>query len=176
MTDRATAPQTAQQAAQVGDELRREGRAIADHLAAVSVLLAKAERWLAEEEAIASEVEPFEARKTNADERNRAWGRHPFRARTSDVAWLVKAAGSAGLDGLDGERVETVADLRLVRDLLKAAVSTSEKRLRLHDSDSRHQMSVTSWAKAEYAGVMEDRTDDAPRPPRPSRPAGAGTS
>lgn len=175
--DRASAPQTASQAAEVGAQLRAEGRTLIDQLRAYSTLKAKAERWLEEEEAIAHEVEGFADRRTNEDERLLKSGRHTFRAHASDVAWLVKACESAGLDGLDGEKVETIADLRLVVKLLKGAINVSERLLKAHDVDGRHQVSVTSWAKAEYAGVMDDRMDDAPRerlqavPPRPPHPA-----
>lgn len=161
--DRASAPQTAQQAAEAGDALKVEGRTIVDALASYSVLLAKARRWLEEEEALAYEVEGFADRRTSEDLREKESGKHTFRAHVSDVAWLVRACESAGLEGLDGERVETIADLRLVVGLLKGAVLVAEKRLKLHDVDGRHQVSVTSWAKAEYAGVMDDRIDDAPR-------------
>ena len=179
---KANAPQTAQQAAETGDQLRREGREIIDDLGRYQVLLAKAQRWLGEEEALAYEAEGFAERRTSEDLRARESGKHPFRTHVSDVAWLVRACESAGLAGIEGERVETIADLRLVVSLLKSAVSVAEKRLKLHDVDGRHQVSVTSWAKAEYGQVMDDRLDDAPRegarpvPPRPIHPAEAEAS
>jgi hypothetical protein len=152
------APTTAQEAAHRGHLLRQEGRAHLDGYEAIGRLLARAEALLAREEALAGAAAGFEPRKSNEDERDWHLVRSELTANARNrMPDLLARAHAAGLEGLEGETFEFIGDLREFVSLVEVAERATEKRLRHHEREMQHQVSVTSWAKAEYEQTMKGR-------------------
>ena len=158
--DKAGAPTTAQEAAEVGYELRLHGRGIVAQLDKLGPLKAQAQYVLDREEATAGIAEQFEPRKSNEDQRRWITGRAELsRWAQARVIRLLRACETVGLEGIEDEEFTTVADLRFLVDLLKAAMHTADKAMRAHESDSTHQVTVTSWARREFEQTMDGRLD-----------------